>query len=136
LSSAIRATGNRGSQFRKQGTHKARQQHKSNKGDPTMSWQITVHIKQHFISCTPKGGNVKGKGSDQFRWFSPDAPFKLIFTIFPNGQPVWPFKEPQPNWPVTDTGLLTIVNGNPPKYYKYTVQSAGCPDLDPIIIID
>ena len=101
-----------------------------------MSWQITVHIQHQVISCTPNGGNIKGKNGDQFRWFSPNAPFKLIFTIFPNGPQVWPFQQPEPNLPVTDTGLLTMKNGDIPRYYKYTVQSAGCPDLDPIVIID
>jgi len=42
----------------------------------------------------------------------------------------------QPNWPVTDTRVLTLNVPHRPAYFKYTIKAAGCADLDPIIIVD
>jgi hypothetical protein len=99
-----------------------------------MSWQVSIHVKNSNITCKPKGGNVHAKGGNQFRWFSPDAPFTLVFTDFDTGAIGWPFQEPQPKWPVEDTKILTVQAGG--KYIKYFVQSAGCEELDPVIIVD
>lgn len=100
-----------------------------------MSWQVSIHVRNSNITCTPKGGNVHPKHGDELRWFSPGPSFNLVFTDFDSGKILWPFISPEPKWPVTDTGLLTL-NNDFPKYYKYVVQSAGCEDLDPIIIVD
>jgi hypothetical protein len=98
--------------------------------------QVTVHIKQQVISCTPNGGNLRTNARDEFRWSSPDAPFTLVFTDFVTGQKLWPFQNPEPTWPVKDTDVLNFRQITPPKYYKYTVQCAGLHDLDPIIVVD
>jgi hypothetical protein len=107
--------------------------------------QITVHVKPSHIKCTPKGGHGHAAGGDRFQWISSDnAPFTLDFADMDTLKPEWPFVEPEPTWPVTETKVLTLKDllKDPqgvkiPRYFKYTVKAAICPeDLDPIVIVD
>jgi hypothetical protein len=98
--------------------------------------KFDVHIQTPIIRCTPKGGHVHAPSGDQLRWDSNDAPFTLVMTDLDSGAAAWPFHEPQPNWPVTDTRVLTLNVPQRPAYFKYTIKAAGCADLDPIIIVD
>ena len=99
--------------------------------------QITVHIKPTHITCTSKGGHAHAAGGDLFQWASNDhTPFTLEFADMDTLKPEWPFVEPEPTWPVTETKVFTVKQLNIPRYFKYTVKAAGCPDLDPIIIVD
>lgn len=103
---------------------------------PTVRPTITVHIHPATINCTPNGGHVHCQQGDQLRWISdpPHSTFTIRVTDLYSGQPVpWPFGEPEPVWPVSDTGPLTIVR---PADYKYIVTAANCQPLDPIIIVD
>jgi hypothetical protein len=98
---------------------------------------IKIHIDPPLISCTPKGGNAHKRHGEGLQWDSDDAPFTLTFHDLDSGQPIWPFEEEQPKWPVMHTGVLTLQNGGRAALYaKYTVAANNCPPLDPIIIID
>jgi hypothetical protein len=103
--------------------------------------QITVHIKPTHITCTSKGGHAHAAGGDLFQWASNDhTPFTLEFADMDTLKPEWPFVEPEPTWPVTETKVLTLKaleNVKIPRYFKYTIKAAICPeDLDPIVIVD
>jgi hypothetical protein len=101
-------------------------------------YEVKIHIQPPVIRCTPNGGNAHvHQSTDDLRFDSNDAPFTLVFQNLDNigAPPFWPFREAEPRWPVRNTGALTIESGTT-TYLKYTVQAAGCPDLDPIIIIE
>ena len=100
---------------------------------------IKIHIDPPLINCTPTGGNAHKHNADELQWDSDDAPFTLTFYDLDSnsGNPIWPFREAQPRWPVRHTGVLTLQNGGEaPLYAKYSVKADDCPLLDPIIIID
>jgi len=104
--------------------------------------QITVHVKTPVINCTPKGGHVHAANRDQMQWVCNDrcsgAPcrFTLEFKVLDSQTKVWPFVDPEPTWPVSETKVFTLKNEAIPRYFEYTVRVDGCTPLDPIVIVD
>jgi hypothetical protein len=98
--------------------------------------QITIHVNPPLITPTPKGGHVHVGRQAQMQWVSNDAAFTLSFEDLDTGGTEWPFIDPQPQWPVTETKVLTFKEFNITRYLKYVVTVKGCPALDPIIIIE
>jgi hypothetical protein len=105
------------------------------------TYEVKIALDGGVIVCNVKdakvkGGNVEGVSTDQVHFIGNGVQFALGFQTFPGGDTAWPFAEAVPTWPQPQfMGTLA----KPPAektVYKYTVNVAGAPPLDPIIIVD
>jgi hypothetical protein len=115
--------------------------------------EVKIEVDNGVIVCNVKdgkvkGGNVKGSSGDEVHFIGNGVKFSLGFVSFPGGDAAWPFQGPtQPSfpgnppppssfWPQPQFKATLATPPTPPAYYKYTVNVAGAPPLDPIIIVD